>query len=143
MPENVPTARQEVSPIHFSNPDIPGPEFAFAALLAHHLLLDVWVVFVVIPKLTRQWLTTKPSTKKVYPHHPARWLCNPSDLQTTVPFALNTTVMVLCRRTSWADVKLFSMTAQMSLCWLTVNLDDLDQLMHDQLWSMLELVKPQ
>jgi len=32
MPENVPTARQEVSPIHFSNPDIPGPEFAFAAL---------------------------------------------------------------------------------------------------------------
>jgi len=63
-------------------------------------------------------------------------LCNPSDLQTTVPFALNTTVMVLCRRTSWADVKLFSMTAQMSLCWLTVKfLDDLDQLMHDQLWA--------
>ena len=77
MPENVPTAGQEVSPIHFSNPDIPQLEFAFVALLAHHILVDIWVVFVVIPKLTRQWLTAKPSTKKVHPHHPARWVVQP------------------------------------------------------------------
>jgi len=41
MPENVPTARQELNPIHFPNLDIPQLELALAALLVHHLLLDV------------------------------------------------------------------------------------------------------
>jgi len=44
--------------------------------------------------------------------------------------------MVLCRRTSWADVKaVFNDSPDVPLLVDCEVLDDLDQLMHDQLWE--------
>jgi len=89
--------RAGAEPIHFPNPDIPRLELALAALfvLAHHLLLDVWVVFVVIPSSPGNGRPTKPSTKKVYPITLLGGLSTQVICKPPLPFALNTTVMVL------------------------------------------------